>query len=168
MSYNVTNNGVVTSVDQVGVCNQCHGGITNFDFPVEDYANTGTIQGVQTEVQILLNQLSQWLPNTNGVVDGLVKSIPRTVPKTWTLAQLQAAYNYQYVANDGSMGVHNAPFATGILKASIANLSGVSVAGGLPDAWETEYYGSIANPAGAPGAVWQLRHSELAGLRAGR
>jgi hypothetical protein len=153
MSYNVTNSGVVTTVDQVAVCNQCHGGITNFNFPVEDYANTGTIQGVQTEVQILLNQLSMVLPNTNGVVDGLVKSVPGSPPKTWTQAQLQAAYNYQFVANDGSLGVHNAPFATGILKASIANLTGISVPGGLPDAWVAANFGSVTNASGAPNAV---------------
>jgi hypothetical protein len=151
MSYNVTNAGVVTTVDQVAVCNQCHGGITNFNFPVEDYANTGTIQGVQTEVQILLNQLSQLLPNSSGVVDGTVKS-SLSVKTNWTQAQLQAAYNWQFVSSDGSMGVHNAPYATGLLKASIANLSGVSVPGGLPDAWEIQYFSSITNANGAPNA----------------
>jgi len=65
---------------------------------------------------------------------------------------LQAAYNWQYIANDGSLGVHNAPFATGILKASIANLTGVSAAGGLPDAWVIAYFGSITNAQGAPNA----------------
>ena len=152
LKYNVTNSGVVTEVDQVAVCNQCHGGITNFNFPVEDYANTGTIQGVQTEVQILLNQLSTLLPNSSGVVDGSVKSSLST-KTNWTQAQLQAAYNFQYVVSDGSLGVHNAPFATGLLKASIANLTGVSVPGSLPDAWEIEYYGSITNANGAPDAV---------------
>jgi hypothetical protein len=151
MSYNVTNAGVVSTVDQVAVCNQCHGGITNFNFPVEDYANTGTIQGVQTEVQILLNQLSTLLPNSSGVVDGTVKT-KMSVTTNWTQAQLQAAYNWQYVNNDGSMGVHNAPFATGLLKASIANLTGVSVPGGLPDAWVIAYFGSVSNPQGAPNA----------------
>jgi len=152
MKYSVTNNGVVSQVDQVAACNKCHGGITNFDFPVEDYANTGTIQGVQTEVQILLNQLSQLLPNANGVVDGVVQTRLHT-KKTWTTAQLNAAYNWQFVANDGSLGVHNAPFATGLLKASIANLTGVSVTGGLPDAWVTANFGSITNASGAPNAV---------------
>ena len=152
MKYFVTNSGVVTEVDQVAVCNQCHGGITSFNFPVEDYANTGVIQGVQTEVQILLNQLSQLLPNSSGVVDGTVKT-SLSVKTNWTKAQLQAAYNWQFVANDGSLGVHNAPFATGLLKASIANLTGVSVTGGLPDAWVTQYYGSITNASGAPNAV---------------
>ena len=69
MSYNVVTNGVTNKIDQVAVCNQCHGGITTFNFPVEDYANTGSILGVQTEVQILLNQLSMLLPNKNGVMN---------------------------------------------------------------------------------------------------
>ena len=108
--------------------------------------------GVQTEVQILLNQLSTLLPNSSGVVDGTVKT-SLSVKTNWTQAQLKAAYNWQFVANDGSLGVHNAPFATGLLKASIANLTGVSVAGGLPDAWEIQYFGSITNANGAPNAV---------------
>lgn len=151
MSYKTVSNGVTNKVDNVTICNQCHGGIKTFNFPVEDYANTGTIQGVQTEVQILLNQLSTLLPNASGVIDGSVKT-SLSVKPSWTMAQLNAAYNWQFVNNDGSLGVHNAPFATGLLKASIANLTGVSVAGGLPDAWEIQYFGSITNALGAPDA----------------
>jgi len=151
MSYNVVTNGVTNTIDQVGVCNQCHGGITSFNFPVEDYNGDGVIQGVQTEVQLMLNQLSTLLPNSNGVVDGTVKTSLST-KTNWTTAQLNAAYNWQFVANDGSLGVHNAPFATGLLKASIANLTGVTVSGGLPDAWEIQYFGSITNAEGAPDA----------------
>jgi hypothetical protein len=151
MTYNVVSNGVTNVVAKTDVCAQCHGPLTTFNFPVEDYANTGIIQGVQTEVQILLNQLSTLLPNASGVLDGAVKS-SLSVTTKWTQAQLQAAYDWQYVANDGSLGIHNAPFATGILKASIANLSGTSVPGGLPDAWEIAYFGSITNAYGAPNA----------------
>jgi len=151
MSYNVVNNGVTNKVDQVAVCNQCHGQITTFNFPVEDYNGDGVIQGVQTEVQLMLNQLSALLPNSSGVVDGTVKT-SLSVTTNWTTAQLNAAYNWQYVANDGSLGVHNAPFATALLKASIANLTGITVPGGLPDAWEIQYFGSITNANGAPDA----------------
>jgi hypothetical protein len=151
MSYNIVTNGVTNKIDQVAVCNQCHGGITTFNFPVEDYANVGTILGVQTEVQILLNQLSALLPNKQGVVAGVAQT-SLSVTTNWTTAQLNAAYNWQFVNNDGSLGVHNAPFATGLLKASIANLTGVSVPGGLPDAWETAYFGSLTNALGAPNA----------------
>jgi hypothetical protein len=151
MSYNLVTNGVTNRIDQVAVCNQCHGGITSFDFPVEDYANVGVILGVQTEVQILLNQLSTLLPNSHGVVDGTVKT-SLSVATNWTTNQLMAAYNWEFVNNDGSLGVHNAPFATGLLKASIADLTGTSVPGGLPDAWEITYFGSTTNANGAPDA----------------
>ena len=152
IKYTVTNNGVATVVDKTDICAQCHGPLTTFNFPVEDYDGNGVIEGVQTEVQNLLNNLSTLLPNSSGVVDGTVKT-SLTTKTNWTQAQLKAAYNWQFVANDGSMGVHNAPFATGILKASIADLTGVSVAGGLPDAWEIQYFGSITNANGAPNAV---------------
>jgi cytochrome c553 len=152
MTYSVVSGGVTNVMDKTTVCTQCHGPMTTFNFPVEDYANLGSVQGVQTEVQALLNQLSALLPNTNGVLDGLVKSVPSSPPKTWTTAQLQAAYNYQFVNNDGSLGVHNAPFATGILKASIADLGGGQPYYGMPNAWELQYFGSLTNANGAPNA----------------
>jgi len=40
-----------------------------------------------------------------------------------------------------------------LLKASIASLSGVSVSGGLPDAWVIHYFNSITNPAAGPNVV---------------
>ena len=159
MSYNTyTTNGntiKTNKIDQVGVCNQCHGGITNFDFPVEDYAGVGQILGVQTEVQILLNQLSTLLPNSSGVMDGLVKTSISTSTNAhiWTTNLLSAAYNWEFVSSDGSLGVHNAPFATGILKASIASLTtGVNSVDGIPDSWETQYFGSVTNALGDPNA----------------
>ena len=68
---------------------------------------------------------------------------------------LQAAYNWQFVSNDGSLGVHNAFYAVGLLKASIANLTGVSTTGGLPDAWLSQYFGPgfATNAAAGPNAV---------------
>jgi hypothetical protein len=151
MSYKTVSNGLTNKVDRVAVCNQCHGEIATFNFPVEDYDGNGVIQGVQTEVQNLLNQLSTLLPNASGVIDGTVKT-SLSVKTNWTTAQLNAAYNWQFVNNDGSLGVHNAPYATGLLKASIADLSGVSVAGGLPDAWVIQYFGSTTNALAAPDA----------------
>jgi hypothetical protein len=102
-------------------------------------------------VQILLSNLTTYLPNKAGKLDGLPKGA-LSVTTNWTIPQLEAAYNWQFVVEDGSYGVHNAPFATALLKASIANLSGTSVPGGLPDAWETLYFQSITNVNGAPTA----------------
>ena len=156
MSY--TNSlGAVTPLTTV--CAQCHGKLTTFDFPVADYNGDGRIDGVQTEVQSLMNKLSTlmpagtWRADGNYVADGLVKS-----PKTFTNMPakfLNAAYNYQFVNMDGSLGVHNAAFAVGLLKASIADLSGDANNDGLPDAWQTQYFGSnfATNPAAAYNAT---------------
>jgi len=147
MSYVNSNN---VTVDVTYVCTQCHGNINTFNFPVADYDGDGTIEGVQTEVQNLLNKLSTLLPNASGVVDGLVKTpSPKT---TWTVPQLEAAYNWQFVNSDGSLGVHNLAYTVGLLKASIANLTGDANNDGLPDSWQTNYFGSITNPLAAPNA----------------
>lgn len=155
MSYT---NSAGVNVDVTYVCAQCHGAITNFNFPVADYINAGVVQGGQTQVQALLNQLSTLLPPSgyqanaaNYIPDGKVKS-PST-QTNWPAQYLEAAYNWQFVSSDGSLGVHNMAYTISLLKASIANLTGVSIVGGLPDAWAIEYFGSITNPAAAPTAV---------------
>jgi hypothetical protein len=138
--------------DLVAACQQCHGqAITDFDFPLQDYDGDGVIQGVQTEVQNLLNKLSTLLPNASGMVDGLVKTPSPTA--SWTAPQLEADYNWQFVNNDGSLGIHNTAYAVGLLKASIANLTGDANNDGLPDSWQTNYFGTINNPSAAPDAV---------------
>jgi hypothetical protein len=159
MSYNVVTNGVTNTVDKVDVCIQCHGpSLTSFDFPVQDYDGNGVIQGVQTEVQNLLNTLSTFLPNGSGVVDGVVKSSIST-KTNWSTQFLNAAYNWQFVNNDGSLGVHNAPYAVGLLKASITDLTGDPSGDGLFNAsqmqfyaWQVQYFGSATAPNAAPNA----------------
>ena len=158
MSYTlVSTNGVTNTVNRVDACVQCHGPIDSFNMPRQDYNGDGVIDGVQTEVQKMLDQLSTMLPgsayvsNGNYVADGLVKSSVST-KTNWPTRFLNAAYNWQFVNNDGSLGVHNAPFATGLLKASMADLSGDANNDGLPDAWQIQYFGSATNPSAAPNA----------------
>jgi len=62
MTYNAITNGVTNVVAVTYVCQQCHGTVTNFDILVPDYVGYGYSQGIQTQVQILLNQLSTLLP----------------------------------------------------------------------------------------------------------
>jgi len=103
--------------DLVAACQGCHGPeVTAFDFPLFDYDGDGVIDGVQTEVQHLLDKLSTMLPPDNTVKTAL------TIDSTWTKPQLEAAYNWLFVTNDGSHGVHNTAYAVGLLKGSIANL----------------------------------------------
>ncbi|HAO78209.1 MAG TPA: hypothetical protein DCQ92_04370 [Verrucomicrobia subdivision 3 bacterium] len=160
MSY-INTNGIEVPVTYV--CSQCHGTVTDFDIPAPDYVGYGYSQGIQTQVQILLNQLSMLLPPkgyqanpANYVADGVVKTINYQWGATnMPTKYLNAAYNYLFVSADGSFGVHNSKYAVGLLKASIANLTGISTAGGLPDAWEIANFGSnfASNPLAGPNAV---------------
>jgi hypothetical protein len=162
MAYSmVTTNGITNVVDQVKVCVQCHGPIEDFNLVRKDYDGDGTIDGIQDEVQHLLDKLSTMLPNgtyrADGkyVADGLVKPIDgrNTVKTNWPAKFLQAAWNHMFVTVEGSHGIHNAPYAIGLLKASIADLSGDYNNDGLPDAWQIANFGSLTNKNSAPNAT---------------
>ena len=113
--------GSTTPVDLVGACQTCHGpDVTSFNFALFDYDGDGTIDGVQTEVQHLLDQLSTLLPPLGQPKTAL------NIDATWTQPQLEAAYNWLFVTNDGSKGIHNTAYTVGLLKASIAHLNGGS------------------------------------------
>jgi hypothetical protein len=112
-----TPTGSNTPIQLVGVCQGCHGPeVTTFNFALLDYDGDGKIEGVQTEIQHLLDQLSTMLPPVGQPKTSL------TIDTTWTRAQLEAAYNWQFVNNDGSKGIHNTAYAVGLLKASIDDL----------------------------------------------
>ena len=87
--------------------------------------------------------------SNNYVADGLVKTSV-SFKTNWPTKFLKAGYNWQFVNNDGSKGIHNAPFAVGLLKASIADLTGDSNNDGLPDSWQIQYFGSANSPLPRP------------------
>lgn len=135
-------------IDKVDVCQSCHGPVEEFNFARKDYDGDGVVQGVQTEVQNLLNQLSRLLPgsaykaNSNDyVADGLIKS--PSAKTNWPVRFLQAAWNWQFVNVEGSKGIHNASYAVGLLKASIADLTDDADNDGISDKWEIANFGSI-------------------------
>ena len=87
-----------------------------------DLDGDGVANGLQIEVQGLLDQLKGMLPqDANGNVVVNDSSV--------TLPQAQAAYDYLMVMEDRSYGIHNPAFVYGILKASIEALGGVVAAG---------------------------------------
>jgi hypothetical protein len=158
-TWNMTyTNSLGASVDKVDVCVKCHGPMTSFDLVKIDYNGDGVIEGVQTEVQHLLDRLSTMLPGSayvasgNYVADGVVKSSIST-KTNWQAKFLEAGYNWQFVNNDHSLGVHNAAYAVGLLKASIGDLTGDANNDGIADAWQIQYFGSTSNPLAAPMAT---------------
>jgi hypothetical protein len=135
-----------TNIQMTAACAQCHGPITTFNMQRADYNGDGIIEGVQTEVQHLLDRLSTLLPPDNSVKTSL------SPQKSWTTSQLAAAWNWSIVMEDRSRGVHNVAYVVGLLKASIGDLTGDANSDGLPDAWQIQYFGSVTNPNAAPNA----------------
>lgn len=125
------------------VCSVCHVESGTFDFGGEDYDRDGTVEGVQSEIQGLLDQLALLLPP----VGASTVSVNLNAP----LSQKKAAYNYWYVWEDKSLGVHNPKYAAAILQASIDDLTGgIDIdKDGLIDSWEMENFGNLTSQTGS-------------------
>jgi predicted CXXCH cytochrome family protein len=86
-------------------CKDCHGTVS-LDF----------VKQTQAKTKALLEQLRVLLPhNTSG--DTTLPLPPATSSLTPT--QKAASYNWYFVNNDGSFGVHNFEYAAGLLRSSI-------------------------------------------------
>ena len=117
------------------VCAKCHVENT-FDIVAEDYDRDGIVTGVQTEVQGLLNQLALLLPPAGTGV---------TYTAGYTPSQRKGFWNYMFILEDQSHGVHNPKYAAALLRASIDDLTGgIDVdQDGLVDSWEMTNFGSL-------------------------
>ena len=123
--------------DNVLACEPCHGDIGEEFNDKKFYANgfwsdldgDGVEEGLQEEMHGLLDQLALRLPPV-GLPDIDV------IDSTWTLDQAAGYYNYEYVLEDRSGGVHNPRFAYELLVLSIEKNGGVvsapDVDGNLP------------------------------------
>jgi formate-dependent nitrite reductase cytochrome c552 subunit len=109
---------------EVVSCYGCHGTPANFD-----------INGKQTEIVNMLDQLAQLLPNPVLGDDGhyTVSSDTRDT-LTWTLPKRQAGWAWQFVHLDGSSGVHNYNYAHDLLTNAIDHLT--SGAMSKPESYE--------------------------------
>jgi hypothetical protein len=129
-------------VENVAACQSCHGPIQSFDDikAAYDYDRNGKIEGIQTEVKGMLARLGQMLPPQ-------VADSGKVLP-SFSVNQLKAAYNYFFVMNDGSYGVHNAKYAIGILQKSMDIITGVeTVSYDLPETYSiTQNFPNPFNP----------------------
>jgi hypothetical protein len=109
--------------DNVAVCEQCHINVgDSFDdmkyFLVNnaDHDGDGLEEGLQLEVQGLLDSLAMLLPkNAQQEVEISNPSV--------TLDEAKAAYNYFFVKADNSLGIHNPAFTVALLQVSIQALN---------------------------------------------
>lgn len=110
-------------VELVGACITCHGPITSFDAirAPYDYDHNGLIEGVQTEVQGLLNALKARLPlaaDGEPIGGGTVtRADSNAIANRPDL--VRGIYTYYFVKNDKSMGVHNTKYAVAILQKAL-------------------------------------------------
>lgn len=106
-----------TGEDNVAACAPCHGDIgTEFSdkkFYVNgnaDLDRDGVANGLQIEVQGMLDKIATYLPNTDGP------------DSSWTLLQAQAFYNWDMVTEDRSLGVHNPQYVYSLLAVTLQKL----------------------------------------------
>ena len=77
------------------------------------------VEDSQTEIKDLLAKLASLLPQSKGVV----RAHTDTSYHAWTPIQMVGAYNYYFVTNDGSFGVHNHGYAKALLLSTMDQLT---------------------------------------------
>ncbi|RMH79674.1 MAG: hypothetical protein D6681_19015 [Calditrichaeota bacterium] len=130
----------------VEACANCHGPITDFDdIPaLDDFDGDGVVEGVQSEVQGLLDLLEVALVDsfaargvdTTGI--GLLGVLGDTTLSTFK--EREAGYNWAFVHEDKSKGIHNPDYAVQLLQQSYRHLTGQPV----PNARMVESDNSVA------------------------
>jgi formate-dependent nitrite reductase cytochrome c552 subunit len=82
-------------------CQECHEDVEDFD-----------INGVQTEVQAMIDELTA-LFTEQGFID---PDNGRWVTGTYPEEHANAMWNYKFVIEDQSLGIHNSDFARALLQ----------------------------------------------------
>jgi hypothetical protein len=146
-----TTNATADDVHLTEACAACHGPLSNFNFGGEDYDQDGVVEGVQQEVSDMLYELSMLLPPVGSTVisNSLINNAAYT--NAVQMSRKKAYYNWYFVTEDGSLGVHNPKYTTALLRASIDDLKGgIDVDhDGLLDTWEIQSFGSLTAQTGS-------------------
>jgi hypothetical protein len=118
-----TLNAASTGYKPTRVCSNCHGEIEEFNDikAAYDYDRNGKIEGVQTEVQGMLDKLKATLPKDTlgNVIGSGTLSHSDSVAVNGKLNVVAGIWNYYFVSNDRSLGVHNTKYAVGLLYRSL-------------------------------------------------
>jgi len=113
-------------------CGQCHSGLSSFDRTARgDYDGDGDTEGIQSEVDGLLALLKVKILESGNVSED-TDSFGRTIfnfSSSATDSERRAVFNWYFVNNDKSHGVHNAGYAVKLLQLSYNKLAGSDVPG---------------------------------------
>ncbi len=113
-------------VENLASCTLCHLDLKGFNRTARgDYDGDGAVEGIQDEVQGLLDLVFEAI-QASGVE--WLGHYPYWA-KVTTQAQKAAIYNWSFVEHDGSLGVHNTPRAVQLLQRSYKDLTGEDVPG---------------------------------------
>lgn len=125
-----------------GNCDRCHPGLTTFDRNMgRDYDGNGSADGVQTEVSGLIENLWAALDAAdtgNGLSrpggPGAPVEVATDLSLTTALLR-EAAFNYNFVVKDGSLGVHNTVYAAQLLQRTYERVTGTGYTTAFPMAF---------------------------------
>jgi hypothetical protein len=117
-------------VEHVGPCQQCHPGVTTFDFPASgDYDGDGAVEGAQTEIDGLRELVQAAILNWK---DASGKQITLSESGSFVTTDLKltvdvkgAIFNYTFVGTAGA--AHNFDRSVGLLQVSYLELAGKKV-----------------------------------------
>lgn len=116
-------------------CVNCHGQITAFNqIPAAaDFDGDGTVEGLQEEVHGLLVLLRDAIVNTPPGLDTTVGGFVSALgdPTRSTLQQREAGWNWVYVYQDGSKGIHNPDYLVQLLQTSYNYITSEPVPGAV-------------------------------------
>jgi hypothetical protein len=97
---------------QVENCVSCHEGLEDFD-----------LEGARTEVQAMLDEV-QPLLIAAGIMNSDPELVNRSVEGTYPVEIAAAMWNYMFVLEDQSLGVHNTLYAKLLLQQALDALQG--------------------------------------------
>ncbi len=148
-------------VPMVEGCVGCHGPMTSFDMKRFDYNLDGKTEGLQTEIHHMLEALAKLLPPVGQ------PTVAYDSKHTYTDAEKKAVFNYRFVEEDGSHGIHNPGYAAALLKASIEDLvdpfnrifGGSNIPVGGP--WFYSSWFGFYSPMGNSGWLYHAEHGYL-------
>jgi hypothetical protein len=119
-------------VDNVKACEECHGDIGEsfgekkfYMNGVADHDGDGVEEGLADEVEGLLEKLAMMLPPLD------TAEVDIGGDYIYTQTDAKAAYNWFFVEEDRSHGVHNPAFAVSLLKVSIQAVMNHTIEGGI-------------------------------------